>query len=209
MRAPRRRLLSPGLVWLIALIALIAAAALAACTIDRRSDAYVCNTTPDCSGGRICVDQLCVVPPDGGPGGDSGLPATCPAACTRCDQGTCFVDCVTKDCDNFTCPAGWKCNIACGQRRCNDLDCGNSECDITCIGSNACEDVRCGPKRCNIVCDDRNSCENVDCSTSCACQLTCNSVFGCLGSDLSCPAGCAVGTEAGCDGTTATCNRCM
>lgn len=180
----------------------------AGCTIERRSDAYVCRETPDCSDGRICVNQLCVLGPDAGP--IDGAPATCPASCTRCENGTCVLDCSTKDCENFTCPTGWKCRISCGARRCQDIDCGSSECDITCTGANACEDVRCGPKRCNISCVDRNSCEMVDCASSCSCTLTCSAAFGCLGADLSCPTGCAQGAGGvnGCDGTSATCNRC-
>jgi hypothetical protein len=117
--------------------------ALAGCSVDRRSSAFACEGTPDCSGGRVCVDQFCVVP-----GSGSGSDGACPKDCTRCEGGTCYLDCTEEDCINFDCPSGWKCNITCGQDRCVNVDCGTSDCDVQCDGNDACTDVDCGTGRC-------------------------------------------------------------
>lgn len=169
---------------------------LAGCSVDRRSSAFACGGTPDCSGGRVCVDSFCVLPGDG-----SGA---CPEDCTRCEGGTCYLDCSKQDCDRFDCPSGWKCNITCGQGRCTNIDCGTSDCDVLCEGTNACDDVDCGTGRCSVTCSGRLSCMALDCEDACACDVSCVGALACT--DVACPQGCAAGN--GCSATAATCNTC-
>jgi hypothetical protein len=183
------------------LVALLMLVGLTGCSIDRRSGAFACESTRDCSGGRVCIDQLCVLPGSGS--GDAG--SDCPTDCTRCEGGTCYLDCTEKDCDGFDCPAGWKCNITCAQGRCSNIDCGASDCDLMCTGTNACDDVTCGPGRCNVLCTSGKSCLAIDCEDACSCQVTCDGLISCA--DIVCPEGCAADT--GCSATaTATCNTC-
>lgn len=183
---------------LLLLGALAAGSALAGCSIDRRSSAFACQGNGDCESGRMCIDQLCVVP-NKDAGGD------CPQGCTRCEGGTCYVDCTSARCDNFDCPAGFKCNITCGTGRCTDIDCGASDCDVLCEGANACIDVDCGTGKCNVVCSGRRSCTEVTCDDSCGCQVTCDGLVSCT--DVTCPMGCNEGN--GCSSTAAAaCNTC-
>ena len=129
------------------LAALLCALAVAACFVDRPSQAFECATTADCESGRQCTSGYCVVP-------------NCPADCTTCDEAarTCQVECTTADsCGNVTCPSGW-------------------DCTINCVGGNACLDIDClTGSKCSITCTGTDACETVDCSSACKCDLVCAS----------------------------------
>lgn len=125
-----------------------AAALIAACFVDRPSEAFQCTTTADCAslgGNRQCMDNYCVV-------------VNCPSDCSSCDIAakTCTAECTTADrCGSVDCPAGWTCTI-------------------NCTGSNACNNVTCpAGSTCAIACTGANACDNVSCEDACKCDLTC------------------------------------
>lgn len=157
----------------------ISAIAIAACFVDRPSEALECASDADCTDlgeNRQCEGGYCVVP-------------NCPDDCTSCDEAarTCNVDCTTDARCNgtVTCPSGWTCTI-------------------TCDGEGACDDVQCSSgSRCNIACNGTDACDFIDCDNACQCDLAC--VPGaCDG--FSCPTRGNGANQVTCteDGTTAT-----
>jgi hypothetical protein len=183
---------------------LTCAAASAACSIDRRSDAFACDSTADCSPDRVCVEQTCVLGsrvPDAGADGPA-----CPPGCSRCDGKSCFIDCTLQRCNDLVCPVGFTCEVMCGAGGCDGIDCRGGPCNLFCLGVNACRDVTCGDKACRVSCVGRKSCVNIDCEDSCSCDVTCTATESCAGN--TCPTDCA-GLNGGCDGTSPTCNRCQ
>ena len=204
------------------------------CSIDKRSDAFACNTTADCNTGRQCIGGFCVVEGSGnpvdaphGPGIDAPRPTdagsgsnTCPAACTSCGSDnkggkTCTIDCTVQDCSNgtITCPAGYECTITCSnQNDCRTIDCVNSaSCDVMCIGAQTCNRVTCGSGECNIQCIGQSSCKtNIDCGNSCACDVACDQVDQTCGGNVTCPNITCIDPP-GCSSTLdpMTCNTCQ
>jgi len=173
--------------------ALMAAASIAACFVDRPSQAFECDTDEACAGfpdNRVCSSGYCVI-------------AQCPALCPQCDEGTksCPIDCTTTDdCGTVTCPAGWSCSI-------------------NCVGPNACGNIICQPgSKCAVACSGLDACETLDCDTACQCDLTCDQAGGAC-NPPSCPVvgnganqmECTVGGIAGanCQSTRAAgCTKC-
>ncbi|ACY14924.1 hypothetical protein [Haliangium ochraceum] len=170
-----------ALVRLAALV--LAGAALLGCGVDRRSDAYRCDTAgASCSDGRECMDGWCVVPAGTG----------CPAVCTSCDGATCQVSCLTEDgcADTVVCPEGMNCEVSCGGAGscAGGVDCdGAVSCQVLCSGASACAGlVACGAGACNVNCEGDESCaEGIDCSLSCACDTDCDGDNACP--EVSCP----------------------
>lgn len=145
-----------------ACIALVAA--LAACSVDRKSDALRCTDSSQCSGGRTCVQSYCIED------------ANCPMGCASCDPGTsppsCIVPAGTGG-GSFNCPPDTHCDITCPTPgSCGNIHC-NGECSITCIGTNSCGSITCTDGRCMIACNGDNACESVTCSGACACDVVC------------------------------------
>jgi len=172
----------------------------ASCSVTHRSGEYTCDTTTDCTGGRVCSDGYCVVVGGGidapGPGKDGGPlpdapkpdappPPQCPDECTSCNLPAkeCRIQCganSTQACNGMTpvvCPAGWNCDIECN--RTNDcrfgVDCTDAaSCTIECRGGGACRGVNCGDGKCDVQCTGFNSCSSmVNCNNSCECDVAC------------------------------------
>jgi hypothetical protein len=164
---------------------------------------------------------------DGGGGAtsDAALPARdaggepdatgCPAACTRCDQDTCAIDCLEDGscADPVVCPPGLACTVICdGRNSCESgVDCSAADsCDVRCTSREACAGpIECGPGACSVGCTARDSCAGgIDCSDSCTCATNCSGPFACREAP-SCPFlgfGCTDGTD--CFSSETACNRC-
>jgi len=160
-----------------------------ACSIDSRSDDFRCGNGVRCDPGRDCVDGYCVVDPsevDGG-GGD------CPAACSRCEGGTCFIDCDdANECVDarVACPDGMPCEVTCS------------------FAGSCAQGVSCGDGACTITCSGPGSCDgDLDCSNACACTTTCPGAGACTG-NVSCPGpgSCRQGGQ--CTAQPGQCDRC-
>ena len=78
---------------------------------------------------------------------------------------------------------------------------------IACIGTNACEDITCGTGRCAITCEGSRACQQIDCTESCSCDVACNTVTACAAATVDCPPQCDT-APGGCEGDSATCDRC-
>lgn len=165
-----------------------ALAALAAgCSIDARSDDLRCDNQGDCPADRTCTGGWCVAGT-----GPIDSPA-CPAACTRCETGSCIIECdVAGACAApVVCPAGLPCVVRCG-------------------GANACAGgVTCSADRCDVTCSGTGSCDgNIDCSTACACTTACSGAGACNQSLIECP-GPGFCTQGGqCVNQPSQCDRC-
>ncbi len=191
-----------------------------ACGIESRSGDYQCQGPADCSDGRRCVDGWCVVggPPDAG-AADASPPAVvadaappdpdaaadaapiCPAACSRCEDGVCFIDCLDDlSCiERVTCPAGLACAVECrGLRSCQSgVSCGAAAaCEVSCSGRQSCfGGVACGQAACAVECGARDSCAlGIDCEDSCACETDCSGPSSC-DVEPECPTGCSDGFD--------------
>jgi len=172
---------------------------LAACSINKRSDQFACETAQQCDRGQTCQDGFCVggSPPTDSqePDPDGQLPPdafVCPAQCTSCNLNTmtCTVDCNVSPttCGNpINCPTGFNCNILCTKNElCQNINCSQGQsCKLECKGINTCRNVVCGPGECDITCTGNQSCRAVNCESSCACDVTCTPNTTCLTVD--CP----------------------
>jgi hypothetical protein len=205
------------------------------CSIDKRSDAFACNTTADCNSGRVCAGGFCVVSGSGevidaprGSGVDapraidagSGSNNMCPSNCTSCGSDgkggkTCDIDCSQQNCSSgtVTCPAGYECTISCSnQNDCRTIDCVDSaSCNIMCTGAQSCNRVTCGSGACNIQCVGQSSCKtNIDCGNSCACDVSCDQVDQTCTGTVTCPNNDACSTGLGCSSMfNPLCNTCQ
>lgn len=213
-----------------ALVAALVAATglwLHACGIESRSEAYLCQGPSDCSDGRICKGGWCVVGgsidagapdaslvviPDAAPPEPDAAPI-CPAVCSRCEDGVCFIDCLgdTSCISRVTCPAGLACAVECGGvLSCQSgVSCGGAtECEVSCSGQQSCfGGVECGAAACAVECGARDSCAfGIDCSDSCACETDCSGPDSC---DIQpeCPAGCSDGFD--CFSNERECDVCL
>lgn len=168
-----------------ALVAL-ALAALAGCGIDPRSDEFRCGPgIGGCDPDRTCVDGWCVA--------DDPVDApACPAVCSRCEGGTCIIECDTAgECDQrVICPAG--------------LDC-----DVRCQLAGSCgAGVQCSTGRCSIACDGAGSCGgDLDCGDACACVTSCGGAGAC-GGTTTCPGPGACTVAGECTDGPGPCDRC-
>lgn len=164
------------------------------CSIEHRSEGLACTRQEDCTGGRTCIDGVCVLldgMPDANnpPGKDASVDAPptgdCPPECTSCDKQAqqCKIDCQVADCSSqVACPAGWHCDIACNRTNScrNGINClSAASCTIECSGDSACRNVACGTGRCNIQCSGMNSCRSISCGQSCACDIQCDNAASC------------------------------
>jgi len=177
------------------------ALALAACSITHKSGDYACTQQSDCSGGRVCSQNFCVVPNGGidapgthadAPGTHADAPgthadaATCPPGCSSCNTGTmtCNIECGAAGAANcfqpITCPTNWNCNITCGTSgSCRQgVVCTNSNaCNVTCSGATSCRGVKCGDGPCTVTCSGVGSCNrDVECGNSCQCNVNCTNL---------------------------------
>ncbi len=189
--------------------------ALASCGFTSRSDEFKCETTSECTGGRVCQDNWCVLPetigdanvsvPDADLVNDASMTNAdamvsgpdampCPAECTSCSGDLCIIECNdTNECfAGVTCPAGMRCEVTCsGASSCNgDVDCTQAtSCDITCSSSQTCQNaVRCGDGPCTIVCSGEDSCAGaVNCDNACSCTTDCGGTNACGNGNPNCP----------------------
>jgi hypothetical protein len=177
------------------LVAACATALIASCFVDRRSNDFECETEAQCTGGRICEDGFCIMPPT------PECPEDCNAGCDL-ELMTCNIGCsLPGQCDlTIDCPFGFECTINCSAPgACSNIYCDGAEsCEIACTASNACGSIECGDGKCTVVCSTGNACGDVDCSQSCACDVACTGV----GCDLSCPS--VPASECTLDGTLDT-----
>jgi hypothetical protein len=195
----------------LALVAL--AAGLTACSIDRRTSAFQCQTDADCDADRRCEEGYCTVgqrpPPDARPPSDARPPPpdaapppdayVCPAPCTECIdalEDTCIIDCAGDNvCDQpIVCPPGMKCEIHCTDpATCtNTIDCSMAitRCTIECTGMGSCAGAITCPaaEACDVSCDGENSCAGlISCNTSCACDVDCTVGVGSCAGGTDCP----------------------
>jgi len=184
------------------------------CGFTSRSDEFKCQTTDECSDGRVCHDNWCVVPDSIGDANVSGPDAAmnvdapvgsadammsidatpCPAECTSCSGDLCTIDCNADDscAGGVTCPVGLRCEVICsGDSACaGNVDCEDAtECSITCSSNQSCQGrIDCGDGPCTVVCSGTNSCaDRVDCNTSCACTTDCGGTNACADGNPNCP----------------------
>jgi hypothetical protein len=202
-------------------LGLVAAAlTLAACSVDRRSERFVCAEPADCEAGRTCVDGWCVVDDvsfDAAPGApDAPADAlVCPPACTRCDGDVCVIECIDPNgcAARVVCPPGMPCRVRCsGAGACpGGVDCASATaCQIQCSTEGTCRGaLLCGDGPCDISCSGSGSCiAGLNCESSCSCAVTCTGANSCMPSAALCPApSCTSG--AGCSTEpAATCDTC-
>jgi hypothetical protein len=190
--------------------------AIAACSIQHRSDEYVCTKQSDCNGNRTCISGFCVLDgtvdaPKSDATGKSDSGNGCPAGCTSCNLGqhTCTIDCRTTSCTGLvTCPSGYNCDVLCDtDNSCrNGINCSAAlSCNIACSATNSCHNVECGLGGCAVNCSGSSSCSTVACNNSCACDVTCTGSASCGAvqcTSLACKAG------LGCSSVTNVCHSC-
>jgi hypothetical protein len=202
-----------------AIASLAVALAAAACSIDHRSGDFACENQSDCSGGRMCIDGLCIDPnapdargPDAAVDRADARP-TCPDQCTACDpeEKICVIDCSLTSCEaQVTCPAGFTCDIRCNiQNSCrNGVSCAGAKgCAIACSGTSACRDVVCGSGPCDITCSGFQACRDVNCGNSCACDIDCSGPQSCSDGIVCTEFQCDIGL--GCSSFPLGCNTCQ
>lgn len=184
--------------WLVAVA--VGTVAVVSCSINHRSGAYACETNADCEDGRVCSDDLCVVPggtkPPDAAIGDAAKPPdappdgrACPDVCTSCntEKKECIINCgMNPDgcTDAVVCPAGWHCNVMCSvQNSCRQgVNCTNAlSCNIACSGQGSCRMVACGPGKCDVNCTGQGACRGISCGQSCGCDVNCSNNAECSG----------------------------
>ncbi len=197
------------------------------CSINNRSGAFECADTSDCDDGRVCSENLCVVP--GGnmkdasviidaPKGDGGIDASlCPSQCTSCntEKKECVINCAMtpSGCSGpVVCPPGWHCNVTCspaGSCRMGVNCQGTLSCTVACSGQQACRNVQCGASKCLVSCTGEQSCRGVSCGMSCGCDVKCPNIAEC--SSVTCTSFvCRDQLTGGCSSTQSpSCNSCQ
>lgn len=177
---------------------------IAGCTINHRSDELACTKQSDCTGGRVCMDNFCVMA--------GGIDASgCPAPCTSCNvaQKQCTIDCNANNCKNaLVCPSGFDCSFLCDvESACsNGVDCtfGRS-CAFACSGRSSCRGITCGPGKCTVNCTGEQACRDITCGPSCACDVTCSGTTTCTQGGILCTNGCTSGR--GCTSAPGLCHH--
>jgi hypothetical protein len=185
---------------LFAVVAVLAAAA--ACSFERRSAAFACETEEECPAERTCRSGWCVErgggngSADGGDNGDDGgggsadadLDAfVCPPSCTLCDlDGVCVIACdEASSCEEqVVCPANIPCKVECnGIFSCAaGIDCTAARsCRLECKSDGTCAGpVLCGTGTCRVECGGQDSCAGgIDCESSCLCNTFCEGSGSC------------------------------
>lgn len=184
----------------MSLRALLAVALLTACSVDRRSESYTCDTETDCGAGRTCDEGWCVEVGGGGDGDGGELPVVdadpnapdadpdapdaafiCPPTCSSCNiDNVCIMACAADaSCPTqVVCPPGVSCKVECeGANSCAaGVDCSDaSSCRIECTGVDSCaQRIVCGQGQCIVECNANGSCAaGTDCSESCSCLTNC------------------------------------
>lgn len=154
--------------WL-GLAALAVSASTLSCTTNNRSEGYACTQPSDCSAGRTCVDNFCVLtgaPLDGQAGGDGGRLDAAPGGDAARDAGP-VADAARPDA--AACPPG-----------CTSCDPGSNTCDVVCSGQNSCMNERCPAGwNCNYTCTGQGSCRAIDCQAASSCTVQCVGDFSC------------------------------
>jgi hypothetical protein len=160
---------------------LLAVGVALACTTDRRTPAFACDSEGLCPEGLACSPEgFCLIASDGGlggtdapPGGDGAPDGPVPGGCDTCDDGSCADLCPAGDCD-LSCTQGCNCQLDCGMT--------DGTCTVSCTGGSVCD----------IDCTGVNNCDNVTCTGQALCLLRCagaqNCGFdACQGGEKSCP----------------------
>jgi hypothetical protein len=123
-----------------------------------------CRLDGDCENGRCSSAGTCRA---------CGLRLTsvqtaCPASCTRCDGGTCHIECASAGaCKDavLACPPDVACQILCtGEGACEDATAtcpAEFPCDISCAGGQSCKGmtVSCAGGPCALACAADSACE--------------------------------------------------
>jgi hypothetical protein len=207
--------MKPALVGVLLGTSLAAALLAGSCSVSHRSDEYACTKQSDCTGGRVCANNFCVVPGSiDAPASIDAFRGNCPTPCTSCNLAakTCTIDCtLTSACVSgaVTCPSGYACDIRCkpdGSCR-NGVNCQlATSCTIDCAGTNACRSVQCGAGPCDVQCTGASSCRGVSCGASCACDVVCTGNQSCSDVIQCTSTGCINGS--GCTSVPAFCHSC-
>jgi len=135
--------------------------------------------------------------------------AGCPAACTRCNDNRCVIDCGGTDggcAKNVVCPPGLACRVLCeseGGKPCEDLtiDCTQAKsCRIDCAGvKDICDGMKinAGSGAICLTCKgDDGACDQIQCATTSTCTRICDRGLGGACTNNTCGATCTGG--AGC-----------
>jgi hypothetical protein len=160
-------------------------------------DGSSCRVAADCENDRCTASGICR---------SCGLRLTstetaCPAACTRCLGGTCYIDCDNAGvCRDMTlvCPPGLACRVECSaENGCSNLsvECPNEfPCDVSCAGEKSCVglELACTSGPCALGCGAAQACDQARiscgtdrCSADCAAgaavpELACDEACECL-----------------------------
>jgi hypothetical protein len=144
------------------------------------ADGELCRSDGDCESGRCSAAGTCRA---------CGLRLTsvqtaCPASCTRCDAGVCYVECASDgDCKEATvlCPPHLACHVVCaGEQACEAavVECpAEFPCDVSCSGKQSCKGMAalCGSGPCGLGCAADGACK--ESSLQCAddrCEAKCS-----------------------------------
>jgi hypothetical protein len=160
-------------------------------------DGSSCLVAADCENDRCTASGICR---------SCGLRLTstdtaCPAACTRCLGGTCYIDCdnagACRDV-SLACPPGLACEVECSaENGCSNLliHCPNEfPCDVSCTGQRSCLglELTCSTGPCALGCGAEGACDQSRitcgtdrCSADCTAgagipELACNDSCECL-----------------------------
>jgi hypothetical protein len=165
------------------------------------ADGEQCRADVDCQSGRCSSAGTCRA---------CGLRLTsvqtaCPASCTRCEAGTCFIECASEGaCKEATlaCPPNVACQIACtGAGACENASAtcpAEFPCDVSCNGKRACKGmtVSCGSGPCEMACTADSACEAM--SLRCGddrCEAKCSG--GAVAPQVACEDSCDCATCSG------------
>jgi hypothetical protein len=143
------------------------------------ADGEICRTDSDCAGGRCSTPGICRT---------CGLRLmsaqnVCPASCSRCVAGVCYIDCDNAGACKQTsvvCPSGLACQVVCtGANACEEvsIECpAEFPCDVACTGRQSCKGltVGCGSGPCGLDCSAASACEatSLHCGSD-SCEAKC------------------------------------
>lgn len=164
------------------------------------ADGSACRVAADCENDRCTDSGICR---------SCGLrltstDAACPAACSRCLGGTCYIDCdnagACRDM-RLACPPGLACRIECSaENGCSNIvvECPSEfPCDVVCASRASCVglELGCSTGPCALGCGAEGACDPARiacgtdrCSADCAAgasapELACNGACECVGCD--------------------------
>jgi hypothetical protein len=127
-------------------------------------DGEICRSDSDCASGRCSTAGICRA---------CGLRLmsvqnVCPASCTRCVAGVCYIDCDNAGAckqASVVCPSDLACQVVCtGVNACEEtsVECPDEfPCDVACTGKQSCREmtVSCGSGPCGLECSAESACE--------------------------------------------------